>query len=82
MKNIITFDAHDPQIQNATPLHGFETVQPSYQFIKALLNHEQGTFILTMSIFMIISPDEGSMSRAIYLANILGVDMGHVLQTP
>ena len=73
--NIITFDAHDPQIQNATPLHGFETVQPSYQFIKALLNHEQGLHI-DNEHFMIISPDEGSMSRAIYLANILGVDMG------
>ena len=45
VENIITFDAHDPQIQNATPLHGFETVQPSYQFIKALLNHEQGLHI-------------------------------------
>lgn len=75
VENIITFDAHDPQIQNATPLHGFETVQPSYQFIKALLNHEQGLHI-DNEHFMIISPDEGSMSRAIYLANILGVDMG------
>ena len=56
-------------------VHGFETVQPSYQFIKALLNHEQGLHI-DNEHFMIISPDEGSMSRAIYLANILGVDMG------
>lgn len=75
VENIITFDAHDASIQNATPLHGFETVQPSYQFIKALLNHEQGLHI-DNEHFMIISPDEGSMSRAIYLANILGVDMG------
>lgn len=75
VKNIITFDAHDPQIQNATPLHGFETVHPSYQFIKALLKNEQGLHI-DNEHFMIISPDEGSMSRAIYLANILGVDMG------
>lgn len=75
VENIITFDAHDPRIQNATPLHGFETVQPSYQFIKALLNHEEGLHI-DNEHFMIISPDEGSMSRAIYLANILGVDMG------
>ena len=75
VENIITFDAHDARIQNATPLHGFETVQPSYQFIKALLNHEQGLHI-DNEHFMIISPDEGSMSRAIYLANILGVDMG------
>ena len=75
VENIITFDAHDARIQNATPLHGFETVQPSYQFIKALLNHEQGLHI-DNEHFMIISPDEGSMSRAIYLANSLGVDMG------
>ena len=75
VENIITFDAHDARVQNATPLHGFETVQPSYQFIKALLNHEDGLRI-DNEHFVIISPDEGSMGRAIYLANILGVDMG------
>ena len=75
VENIITFDAHDARIQNATPLHGFETVQPTYQFIKALLNHEEGLHI-DSSHFLIISPYEGSMGRAIHLANILGVDMG------
>ncbi|MDO5362607.1 MAG: ribose-phosphate pyrophosphokinase [Eubacteriales bacterium] len=75
VENIITFDAHDARIQNATPLHGFETVQPSYQFIKALLKNEEGLHI-DNDHFMVVSPDEGSMSRAIYLANILGVDMG------
>ena len=75
VENIITFDAHDARVQNATPLHGFETVQPSYQFIKALLKNEEGLHI-DNDHFMIISPDEGSMNRAIYLANILGVDMG------
>ena len=75
VKNIITFDAHDSRVQNATPLHGFETVQPSYQFIKALLNNEKGLHI-DKDHFMTISPDEGSMNRAIYLANVLGVDMG------
>ena len=75
VENIITFDAHDARIQNATPLHGFETVQPSYQFIKALLQNGEGLRI-DNEHFAIISPDEGSMSRAIYLANILGVDMG------
>ena len=75
VENIITFDAHDARVQNATPMHGFETIQPSYQFIKALLNHEDGLHI-DNDHFMIISPDEGSMNRAIYLANILGVDMG------
>lgn len=75
VENIITFDAHDARIQNATPLHGFETVQPSYQFLKALLNNEKGLHI-DNDHFMVVSPDEGSMNRAIYLANILGVDMG------
>ena len=75
VENIITFDAHDSRVQNATPLHGFETVQPSYQFIKALLNNEKGLHI-DKDHFMTISPDEGSMNRAIYLANVLGVDMG------
>lgn len=75
VENIITFDAHDPRIQNATPLHGFESVPPYYQFIKALLNHEEDLHI-DNEHFMIISPDEGSMGRAIRLANILGVDMG------
>ncbi|MBR2764823.1 MAG: ribose-phosphate pyrophosphokinase [Blautia sp.] len=75
VENIITFDAHDTRIQNATPLHGFETVHPSYQFIKALLGNVQGLKI-NNEHFMIISPDESGMHRAIYLANILGVDMG------
>ena len=75
VENIITFDAHDSRVQNATPLHGFETVQPSYQFIKALLKNEKGLHI-DKDHFMTISPDEGSMNRAIYLANVLGVDMG------
>lgn len=75
VENIITFDAHDARIQNATPLHGFETVQPAYQFLKTLLKNEEGLHI-DKEHFMIISPDEGSMNRAIYLANVLGVDMG------
>mgnify|MGYP002556176256 CR=1 FL=1 len=58
--NIITFDAHDARVQNATPLHGFETIQPSYQFIKALLNHEKGLHI-DNDHFMIISPDDHEM---------------------
>ena len=75
VENIITFDAHDARVQNATPLHGFETIQPDYQFMKALLKNEKGLHI-DNDHFMIISPDEGSMNRAIYLANVLGVDMG------
>ena len=73
--NIITFDAHDPRVQNAIPLHGFETVQPAYQFIKGLLNHVKGLQV-DSDHMMVISPDEGGMSRAIYIANVLGLDMG------
>ncbi len=73
--NIITFDAHDPRVQNAIPLHGFETVQPIYQFVKGLLKHVTDLAI-DSGHMMIISPDEGGMSRAIYMANVLGLDMG------
>ena len=73
--NIITFDAHDPRVQNAIPLHGFETVQPTYQFIKGLLQNVTG-LELDSDHMMVISPDEGGMSRAIYMANVIGLDMG------
>lgn len=73
--NIITFDAHDARVQNAIPLHGFETVQPAYQFIKGLLRNVQNLQI-DAGHMMVISPDEGGMSRAIYIANVLGLDMG------
>lgn len=73
--NIITFDAHDPRVQNAIPLHGFETVQPAYQFIKGLLRNVRD-LKLDSDHMMVISPDEGGMSRAIYIANVLGLDMG------
>ncbi len=73
--NIITFDAHDPRVQNAIPLHGFETVPPTYQFIKGLLQHVDGLQIDSAHM-MVISPDEGGMNRAIYMANVLGLDMG------
>ena len=73
--NIITFDAHDPRVQNAIPLSGFETVQPAYQFIKALLSNVNDIQVDSEHL-MVISPDEGGTSRAVYLANVLGVDMG------
>jgi len=73
--NIITFDAHDPRVQNAIPLHGFETVQPAYQFIKGLLKNVKDLQI-DSDHMMVISPDEGGMGRAIYVANVLGLDMG------
>lgn len=75
VENIITFDAHDPRVQNAIPLHGFETVQPAYQFIKNLLINAPDIRIDSDHL-MVISPDEGGMGRAVYMANNLGVDMG------
>ena len=73
--NIITFDAHDARVQNAIPLSGFETVQPAYQFIKGLCR-SVGDLEIDSTHMMAISPDEGGMSRAIYIANVLGLDMG------
>jgi len=73
--NIITFDAHDPRVQNAIPLHGFETVQPAYQFIKNILKNVKDIQIDNDHL-MIISPDEGGTNRAVYMAGVLGVDMG------
>lgn len=73
--NIITFDAHDPRVQNAIPLKGFETVQPAYQFIKGILKNVKDLQI-DADHMMIISPDEGGMGRAIYMANVMGLDMG------
>ena len=73
--NIITFDAHDPRVQNAIPLSGFETVRPTYQFIKGLL-HNVPDLKIDSEHMMAISPDEGATGRAIYLANVLGLDMG------
>ena len=73
--NIITFDAHDARVQNAIPLNGFETVQPAYQFIKGLLKNVKDLTIDSEHM-MVVSPDEGGMSRAIYIANNLGLDMG------
>ncbi|MDD3368644.1 MAG: ribose-phosphate pyrophosphokinase [Lachnospiraceae bacterium] len=73
--NIITFDAHDARVQNAIPLHGFETVSPTYQFIKGLLRHTKD-LQLDSEHMMVVSPDEGGMGRAVYMANVLGMDMG------
>lgn len=73
--NIITFDAHDARVQNAIPLSGFETVQPTYQFIKGLLRKVKDLTI-DSDHMMVISPDEGGMGRAIYMANVLGLDIG------
>ena len=75
VESIITFDAHDPRVQNAIPFKSFETVQPTYQFIKAMLQ-EVPDIQFTPDKMMVISPDEGAMGRAVYYANVLGIDVG------
>ncbi len=75
VQNILTFDAHDPRVSNAIPLKGFDNFTPTYQFMKALLRAEPDMKV-DKDHLMIISPDEGAMHRAVYLSNVLGVDMG------
>ncbi|MCP1109424.1 ribose-phosphate pyrophosphokinase [Lachnospiraceae bacterium PM6-15] len=75
VNNIITFDAHDPRVVNSIPLSGFDSFNPPYQFMKALLREEKDLHV-DKDHLMIISPDEGAMHRAIYFSNVLGVEMG------
>lgn len=75
VSNFITFDAHDPRVQNAIPIQGFDSFMPTYQFLKALIDSVPD-FRIDNDHLMMISPDEGAMGRAVYFANILGVDMG------
>lgn len=75
VQNIITFDAHDPRVQNAVPLCGFDDVRPTYQMTKALVR-EVPDIIIDKDHLMIISPDEGAMSRCMYYSSVLGLDIG------
>ncbi len=75
VSNIITFDAHNPSVQNAIPLSGFENVHPNYQMIKALLR-EFPDISLSPDDIMVVSPDEGAMSRCIYYSSVLGIELG------
>ncbi len=75
VSNIITFDAHDPRVQNAIPLHGFDSFMPTYQFMKAIFENFHDLKVDSEHM-MAISPDEGAMGRAVYFANMLGIDMG------
>ena len=75
VENIITFDAHDPRVQNAIPLSGFDDVKPAYQMIKALVKNVPDINI-DKDELMIISPDEGAMGRCMYFSSVLGVDIG------
>ena len=75
VSNFVTFDAHDPRVQNATPLSGLDNFQPAYQFLRALLDAEED-LVVDKEHLLVISPDEGALDRAIYFATVLGVDTG------
>ena len=75
VSNFITFDAHDPRVQNAIPLKGFDNFTTPYEFMKALLNSEDD-LIVDKEHLIVISPDEGALDRAIYFATVLGVNTG------
>ena len=75
VSNFITFDAHDPRVQNATPLKGFDNFTPPYQFIRSLLHYEMD-LIIDKDHMIVISPDEGALDRAVYFSTVLGVDTG------
>ncbi len=75
VNNIVTFDAHDPKVQNATPLCGFDNFTPPYQFIQALIHYEKD-LIIDKEHLVVISPDEGALDRAVYFAGVLGVNTG------
>jgi len=74
VENIITFDAHDPNIANAIPLMSFENVFPTYSILKQFVNNEGNT--ITKDNMLVISPDTGAMDRAVYYASVLGLDVG------
>ena len=76
VSNIVTFDAHDPRVQNAIPLHGFEDVRSSYQMIKAIAKSLNNDIKFSPENTMMISPDEGGMGRCIYYSSVLGLELG------
>ena len=75
VSNVLTFDAHDPRVQNAVPLMGFDNIIPSYQVLKAMFKNLDD-FRPDKQHFMIVSPDEGAINRNMYYASVLGVDLG------
>lgn len=75
VENIISFDVHEPKVQNAIPLNGFENFYPTYQMIKAFVNN-QTEIKIDKKHLMIISPDAGGMKRCIYYSNVMGLDLG------
>lgn len=75
VSNIITFDAHDPRVQNSIPLCGFDDIRPAYQMLKKLVR-EVPDICFDKDELMIISPDEGAMGRCMYYSSVLGIDIG------
>jgi ribose-phosphate pyrophosphokinase len=75
VSNIITFDAHDPRVQNAIPLNGFDSVRPAYQMLKALCRNVPDVN-LDKDHLMVVSPDEGAIGRAMYIASVVGIELG------
>ncbi len=75
VSNIVTFDAHDPRVQNAVPLMGFDNVMPTYQVLKTMFKDIKD-IDCSKDKFMIVSPDEGALNRNMYYASVLGVEMG------
>ncbi len=75
VSNIVTFDAHDPRVANSIPLTGFDSVRPSYQMLKALIRNVPD-ISFNYDDIMFVSPDEGAMSRNMYYASLMGLDLG------
>ena len=75
VSNVLTFDAHDPRVQNAVPVMGFDNLMPTYQVLKKLFK-DFPDLSTDKKDFMIVSPDEGALNRNMYYASVLGVDMG------
>ena len=75
VKNIITFDAHDPRLMNAVPLMSFDNAMPTYQVLKSLLKKDP-TLSFDKEKFTVVSPDEGAMNRNMYFSSVLGCNLG------
>lgn len=75
VRNIITFDAHDPRVQNAVPLLSFDNAMPTYQVLKSLLK-KNPEISFDKEKFIVVSPDEGAMNRNMYFSSVLGCNLG------
>lgn len=75
VSNLLTFDAHDPRVQNAVPVMGFDNLMPEYQVLKKLFK-DFPDLSTDKNDFMIVSPDEGALNRNMHYASVLGVELG------